>query len=1083
MVNETANVKITLNNQEAQQQLEELQMEMKRLIELKKKAEQAGDVEGYKKIDANIKSVNRSAQKLVKEHRDLEQVLKNINGASLNELRNAQKTLTAQTDKMTRGTKEYIEKSKQLKLVRDEIARVNGQYRAQTPILSRAAEGFNRYFGMATAAIASFTGFALTIKSSVNAFAQFDDKLSDVQKTTGLTKDQVKALNAELEKLDSRTSQEGLLELARIAGKLGISAEKDVLAFVRAADKINIALSEDLGGNAEEAIGQLGKIVDIFKLKDTYGIEDSLLKVGSAINSLGAAGTANEAYMVEFTKRVAGIAPAAGISIQQVLGLAATLDELGQTSEVSGTVVNNVIASMFKDTATYAKIAGMELTQFTNLLNTDANEAFIKVLEGAKGSGTGFAEMAVNLDQLGLDGARSTGVLAVLAQNIDKLREKQAFSNDEFQKGNSIITEFNTKNQNAQAELDKARKRFAEIQRELGERLAPAYASVIHKGSLMLKTTGAIVEFLFKHGKALAVATTAIVSYTIAINAHNIATRLYNSLTSAATVITKGFNTAIKTNPIGLLISLLTTVATGFILFSKNAGEAKKAQSEFNDVVQQGNDLLAGSKTLAERSAIAKNLSKEQLASLKSDIEAQIKQEDDFHATLLQKAKKRLDEDAELAKINEQRKQANLTEMQKINLAAQANERKIEITRELEDENKGNQQRLKQLKAYLTNVNKELINRPKNDSETPSTETADDKDSIKKAEEINQFLLLSAEKQQDAFRKYFEKAGENWFEEFVAAIEKNSAKINLDVLPEFEQEEEKNNPSADYALQKYQESIDWKLALNQSMYEKRLIGEQQYQDQLTELTRQAEDERYEIKRANIEKYQQLTGLATNFVSALMDIELAKAGKNEEKKKEIKKKYADLNFAVTAAQIVADTAGAIMEGYRQLGPIAGTVAAVLLGATGLVQLGVANAERQKIKGYAAGKYPGLQTGFYGDKPHYALFNEVPGQPEMVVDGLTTRRLQFNYPEIIKAIYAVRDGRQPGYAAGKYPETTTQISHSSSFKEGAGGGFLDTKTIADLTTAINQFMKHRPPVYLEEFEKKWNAYNDVKTKRNL
>ena len=1044
MVNETANVKITLNSNEAQQQLEELQGEMKRLIVLKKKAEEAGDVEGYKKIDANIKSVNRSAQKLVKEHQNLEQVLKNINGASMNELRNAQKALTAQTDKLNRNTKEYIDKNKQLKLVKNEIAAINGQYRAQTPLLSRAAEGFNRYFGVATAAIASFTGFALTIKSSVNAYAEFDDKLSDVQKTTGLTKDQVKALNAELEKLDSRTSQEGLLELARIAGKLGISAEQDILAFVRAADKINIALSEDLGGNAEEAIGQLGKIVDIFKLKDTYGIEDSLLKVGSAINSLGAAGTANEAYMVEFTKRVAGIAPSAGISIQKVLGLAATLDELGQTSEVSGTVVNNVIASMFKDTATYAKIAGIELTQFTNLLNTDANEAFIKVLEGARGSGTGFAEMAVNLDQLGLDGARSTGVLAVLAQNIDKLREKQAFSNTEFQKGTSIITEYNTKNENAQAGLDKAKKAFAEVQRELGERLAPAYASVIHKGSLMLKTTGAIVEFLFKHGKALALATTAIVTYTIAVNAHNIATQLYNSLTSAATLITKGFNTAVKTNPIGLLISLLTTVATGFILFSKNAGEAKKAQSEFNDVVQQGNDLLVSSKTLAERSAIAKNLSKEQLASLKSDIESQVKQEDDFHATLLQKAKKRLDENAELAKINEQRKQANLTEIQKINLDAKANARRIEITRELEDENKGNQQRLKNLKTYLAEVNNELKNRTV-DPSSPNTSTPSATASpftIEQATDdpISDFAIKQAQKEAEILAEK-QDSEEEWTAFLKQQIEERTAAEAkaLDI--------EKEIAAARIELKDMQVAAVGELASSlASMFEQGSVAQ--------------------IAMIAIEKAVAIAQIWINYAREMSAINLA---------------------AAEIATIPFVGPGLAISYAATMGAKAKTNAAINTGivVAQVVASGVSSGKRKKTEAYATGKYPGLQTGFYGNQPHMAVFNEVPGYPEMVVDGVTTRRLQFNHPEIINAIYRVRDGRQPGYADGKYPTSGAQISPRD-IGSAVGGSYADPeiKQLIQLVVKMTKEIRENPPrLPIDQFERERKKYIDIQQTKGL
>lgn len=69
---------------------------------------------------------------------------------------------------------------------------------------------------------------------------------------------------------------------------------------------------------------------------------------------------------------------------------------------------------------------------------------------------------------------------------------------------------------------------------------------------------------------------------------------------------------------------------------------------------------------------------------------------------------------------------------------------------------------------------------------------------------------------------------------------------------------------------------------------------------------------------------------------------------ENKKLEIQKKYADVNFAIKAGEIVANTAVAIMQAFSQMGPIAGAIAAVLLTATGAAQLAQANVERQKIK---------------------------------------------------------------------------------------------------------------------------------------
>ena len=72
-------------------------------------------------------------------------------------------------------------------------------------------------------------------------------------------------------------------------------------------------------------------------------------------------------------------------------------------------------------------------------------------------------------------------------------------------------------------------------------------------------------------------------------------------------------------------------------------------------------------------------------------------------------------------------------------------------------------------------------------------------------------------------------------------------------------------------------------------------------------------------------------------------------KKANEKLKIQKKYADVNFAMQAAQIISNTATSIMKAYSEMGPIAGSVAAALMGVTGAAQLAVANAERQKVRG--------------------------------------------------------------------------------------------------------------------------------------
>jgi TP901 family phage tail tape measure protein len=519
--------------------------------------------------------------------------------------------------KMTIGSKEYVAHGQQIKVLNNILK----QHRAEINetakswwSMSNMADKFNKYAAIFTGIGATLAGVVFGARKANDAFLEYDEKLADVKKTTGLTKDQVKALSTELSKIDTRTSQQNLLDLARVAGKLGISAEKDIQGFVKASDQIAVSLSEDLGGNVEESVNELGKLIDIFKLEDEFGIETAMLKIGSAINSLGAAGTANEGYLVEFSKRVAGIAPMANVTMPQILGLAATLDELGQTAEVSGTTYTQVVGAMFKDTATFAKMAGMKVADFTKLLNTDANEAFIKVLQGAKGTSGGFAEMAKNLDAMGLDGARSTAVLGVLANNIDKLRERQAYSNEEFEKGTSLTEEFNTKNTTATAELEKSRKEVTRLSVELGEKLNP-YMTMTNVGfgkflrllmgapkwisdnkGLLLALSGALLAYNAKLliSTALKVKDKAVSMASMAMEKANLvlmgikaaALLLQITLTGKATTAQLRYIATAKAmgamvNPWQLIIIAITAAIAAYAAFRQEQSKLNKGFAEF----------------------------------------------------------------------------------------------------------------------------------------------------------------------------------------------------------------------------------------------------------------------------------------------------------------------------------------------------------------------------------------------------------------------------------------------------------------------------------------------------------------------
>ena len=1077
--NEKAKATIYLDGKQAEAALDALKKKAGELRKAMKEAQSAGDLVKYKKLESELKGVDAATRSVRKETFDFERVLRNINGASMKDLKAALRTVDVQLNKMSRTDPGYATKAAQAKLLRNEISRVNNSMRAQQSVLSRVAAGFNKYFSIITAGLASMAGIGLTIKSATEAYAQFDDKLSDVMKTTGLTKDRVKVLNEELEKIDTRSSQEELLNLARVAGKLGITAEDEILGFVRAADQISVALGEDLGG-AEDAVRELGKLTDIFKIKDLFGQEQALLKVGSAINELGMASTANEAYLVEFSKRTAGIAPQAGVSIQNILGMAATLDALGQKAEMSSTAYSKLMTTMTKKTAEFAKISGMNIEDFSRLMQEDANEAMIRVFEGINKTEGGFQQMVAVLGDLGVEGQRMTSVFGAMANNTEMLREQQRLSNEAFRQGTSLTEEFGVKNENAQAKLEKARKVFAETQRELGERLAPAYASVIHKGSLLIKTLGTLVEFLFEYRKILITTAVAIGSYTLAVNAASWATKAYNAITSLATAITKGFNATVKANPVGIIIALLTTAATAFFLYKQKTDGAKKSQKEFNDEIARGNELLGQSKTLEERASILKNLSKEQLENLKNDLQLQVKEEENFHATLLQKLKKRLDDDAQLKELYERRNQDGLSEIQKINISAQIAARKRALAIQLEDENKSNQQRLNGLKKYLSNVNTELKKHP---DKSTGEENDSDLEAAQKALEIANRQRILALKEQYGQEENMQKmlharllANELVYLQAKAGLETEEQK-KLDLQIQIVDAQIKYNEALRQAVEPLRlkkEAVD---EVNAS-----LLEEDKLLKQVSRNSEKAAGEQDELTKritAQAQTYQDTINVVSDGLFEMMQ-------GGEDAFKEFGKKI--LIFALEQLKIQAQlaAAGATVQSLAQPDSIA------TFGATGLARaaiiVGLIEVAFAGIEGLVKGFSSGGPTGPGGKyepagivhKKEYVIPSEGTENPQLrpFIDIIEIARRQGKLAQLDLSALAQIAPRQM-YTGGYSSQPSSPAASGGTQSPSPESEF---KELIRQNIEINKkLLAWKPKVYSEKIKKDIEELNEIEQNR--
>lgn len=542
---------VTMNMEPARDEINKLNKEIadskKRLEELMAVPEKKRN---YKDIHNLEKLIARQEQQLVRANEKLKNfrdTLKHLDTASINKLTNAKKALNEQIRRLTPGTKQWIAATEDYKKVTARLNSVQTAYKevtiSQKGLIGGLKDGFgwfNKYWGGITMAAAAVTGLSTTLRKCSEEVAKLDDTYSDVMKTTGLIRDEVVELDKKLMELDTRTSREQLLLLARDAGKLGITGKENILGFVRAADQIQVALGEDLG---EGAIRNLGKISDVLGYTDSMGIEKSLLSIGSAVNAVGQASTASEAYLVDFSQRMAGVAAQAGISAADIIGYASGLDQSAMKVEMASTAFQKFMMKLYEDPAQMAAYANMEVKEFTDLLNNDANQAIITILKSLKDT-DGFASMVPVFKDLGLDGARAVSVLAAMASNLDAITDAQQLANIEFSKATSITDEFNTKNNNMQASLEKARKEFNNATIALGESLNP----VLLKST---KLTTQAVKLLANYGKEIKSLLITIAALTAVIKANTIAHAAYNAVVKAGqavkatyTVVTKGLSLA-----------------------------------------------------------------------------------------------------------------------------------------------------------------------------------------------------------------------------------------------------------------------------------------------------------------------------------------------------------------------------------------------------------------------------------------------------------------------------------------------------------------------------------------------------------
>lgn len=456
--NQTANVVVTLDGKQAEKMLEvlktkssDLRAELKTLNDQRLTTGLSGqEAQRFDALRKELLETRRVSREVAKQVKDVDDVIRNLSTAPIKAIEDSIKTVEAQMKRLNRSTKQYAQKKEELKKLRDELDRINGTAGKTTSAFDQIGKTMKRLASYVLV-YAGFNKLTEGLRTMYNANVALSDQLADIQKTTGLMGQDLADLSSDILRIDTRTPVEQLNDLAVAAGKLGISAKEDVLEFVKAGNIINVALGEDLG---EEAIRSLAKLNDILGITKEMGIEKGLLATGSAINELGQSSTANEGYLVDFAQRLGGIAAQTNLTVQQVLALGSASDQLAKSSEVSATALNKFITTLVSKTGQVAKTVGIPLQELQQALDRSTWEGMMMVFEKLSGKG-GLAAIAPLMGDLGSDGARLNEVISALVKDTSLLTRELDLSNKAFSEGTSVVNEYDAKNNNLAASIQK----------------------------------------------------------------------------------------------------------------------------------------------------------------------------------------------------------------------------------------------------------------------------------------------------------------------------------------------------------------------------------------------------------------------------------------------------------------------------------------------------------------------------------------------------------------------------------------------------------------------------------------------------
>lgn len=455
-------------------------------------------------LENSISKLNKTMSTLKSESKLLNKELKldPSNAEKLNNvlknLQNQQKVLTQELkiynnelDQLEAGSKEWLDMSKKIDQVQNALDRVNTQikqldgYNLQQ--LSRQFEKLGTTLNNVGQKITQ-VGQALTPLSTAAAGAlgfavksaiDLEDAFAGVEKTVDGSSAQLAALEQELRKMSTQApvTAEEFAQIAENAGQLGIAID-DIAEFSEVMAGLGVAtnLTSD---EAATMIAQFANVVDIQGEYENFA---------SALVKLGNEGASTEADIMELAQRLSGAGAVADMTAQEILGLAASMANVGINAEAGGTAMSTLISQMEKaavqggeSLGALASVAGMTASEFAAAWNDEpavAIDAFLAGLNEIQQSG---GDVYGTLENLGITEKRLTDTVLRLASANGEVAKNVEMANEAWTENNALQNEVDRAYGTTASKLETLWNSIKELARQIGENLLPQINGLIDR--------------------------------------------------------------------------------------------------------------------------------------------------------------------------------------------------------------------------------------------------------------------------------------------------------------------------------------------------------------------------------------------------------------------------------------------------------------------------------------------------------------------------------------------------------------------------------------------------------------------------